>query len=246
MSMLRESAEKLHNDATAAGGEERQTPLTGLVAGDSLPEAGGFEEEGGRSSRLPLSHGSLLIVLVAVIAAGSLYLMRASQGQMIVDSEAKSLEAKIEQALAKLTNPQALKADDPLLSSNLQVLFRDTDAVVGMFTEDTSKHQVPLNALKKNPFLLTLARPVFDGQPLDPGSVLTQQLGTEFKDLKLDTVMQGARPVAIINGRLVQPGDRIGNFTVKSIEGVSVKLEAGKETFTLTMDLQGESGKRKK
>lgn len=137
--------------------------------------------------------------------------------------------------------------DDPLLSSNLQVLFKDTDAVVGMFTEDNSKHQVPLQSLKKNPFIITLATTVFDaqGSTNDP-TAANRHLGSEFKDLKLETVMQGARPVAIINGKLVQPGDRIGNFTIKAIEGLTVQLEAGGDLFTLHLDLESTTPKRRR
>lgn len=249
MSMLRESAEKLSGDALEQGGEERQMPISGLVQGDSLPGAEGFDESSSRSGNPFLSHGTLLIAIVAVIAAGSLYLMRASQGQMTVNEEAKTLEAKIEQALVKLTNPNAMQHDDPLLAGNMQVLFKDTDAVIGMFTEDTSKHQVPLQSLKKNPFVMTLTRTVFDNQgnvEVDPSASATRQLGSEFKDLHLETVMQGARPVAIINGKLVQPGDRLGNFQVKAIENLAVILEAGGETFTLNMDNDSEPSKRRR
>ena len=224
--------------AKAVDESERTMSLMGGVV-EGLPEAGGadFDEPPKRKS---LSHGTLLVLGAMLVGGGSLYAMRATQGGE--DAGSKEVEARIEQALAKLSNPASMGKDDPLSPQNINGLFKDTDAIVESMSFDLTARQVPIEFVKQNPFVLPIeksavaakgdVKPVVDRRD----EVRRKKLATEFKDLKLQTVMDGRVPIAIINGQLLQSGQTIGSFTVKSIYGTNVQLEAGSELFLLSME----------
>lgn len=220
--------------------EKSLSLMGGVVGPEGLPEASDFNAppEGKRG----ISHGTLLILAVMIVAACTLYVMRHGQVDMTTSPGAREVEAKIEQALAKLSKPDALSPDDPLVQSNLKTLFRDTNAIVAMFSRDVSQRQVPIDYIKKNPFVMPsyrVAAPSATGSP-DRGerneTAQHRKMLAEFKELKLQTIMKGRVPIAVINGQFLQIGQSMGVFKVKSINGLTVQLEAGGETFTLTME----------
>ncbi len=213
-------------------GDPTMPLMGGVVHPEGLPDAEGLEAPVGRSGSHLLSSGTLVILAVAAVAAGSLFLMRSTQHP--VPTTDKAVEARIEQALVKLSSSKPLDAQDPLSHQGMSALFDNTDRIVSMFTRNTATKQVPLKYLKKDPFVLTITpRMVAVG---DSNAAANARMTEELKDLKLEAVMQGRIPVAVINGNLVQPGQRLGNFTVKSISGLSVVLEAGGASYTLKME----------
>ena len=134
-----------------------------------------------------------------------------------------------------------MPSDDPLARKNLDTLFQNTDSIVTMFATDISQRQVPIEYVKQNPFVMLSYHPVAVpvGDPLlTPVHDESQhrKLLTEVKDLKLQTVMRGRVPIAIISGQFVQPGQTIGSFKVKAIRGLTVELESNGESYTLTME----------
>lgn len=242
--------------------EPQSIPLMGGVARpEGIPEATDLDLDSGASPSRSVSAGTLIILGVLVVAAGSLYAMRLSQQDLAAGTAAaKDVEAKVEQALAKLTQPQAMAPDDPLAKRNLDALFRDTDSIISMFASDMTKRQVPIDYVQKNPFVMPLTRepePVVapNGMPApvverrDDGRL--KKIQAEVKELKLQTVMEGRVPVAIINGGFVQVGQKVGSLVLKSLDSKtrSVELEWENQTFKLTMeekpgDAKGRSGLR--
>lgn len=209
---------------------------------EGMPEANAdidFDAGGGSKS---VSTSTLVVLLVASIAAGTLYLMRKS-GTDTSTIGGKEIEAKIEMALAKLSQPGAMASQDPLQKGNLDKLFSDTDSIVHMFASDSTTRQVPIEFVKKNPFAMPMERTVVVPTATGEKVVVQRQddfrerkLREELKDLKLQTVMRGRVPVAIINGNFVQVDQKVGSFTLKSIDDLGVKLEADGLSFSLTME----------
>jgi hypothetical protein len=223
--------------------------MGGIVRAEELPGADGMLE-GGRTG-IKLGQGSMVILMVAAIAIGSIYLMRLTQGDLSSGKEFREAEARIEQALAKLSNSQAMAADDPLRRENLDSLLQDTNSIVSMFNTDMTHRQVPIEEIQKDPFELTPTEQVVivptrsdeEARRAERERQRQQQLRTEFSRLRLQTVMQGRMPVAIINGDFVRVGGAIGSFTVRSIDGMTVELEADGQVFPLTMqDSEPRSG----
>lgn len=233
------------------GEEERTMPLVGGVARpEGLPQAAQFGQ--GKSSK-SLNQGTLLLIAVCLIGAASLYVMRLGSNTDTKPSpKAKEAEVMIDQALDKMGKKDTPAASDPLNKSAIESLFKDANEVLSLFTLDPTQLQVPVEYVKKNPFFLPLFKPqdqmvAIPSSP-DPDAAnqaMLRRLQTEVSDLDLQSVITGARPVAIINGQLLQPGQSIGNFTIKSIQPTGVELLSNGQVFRLdiksrtTQELEG-------
>jgi hypothetical protein len=228
--------------------DESSSPAsaTGLGRPEELPQADEFDFEGGRPGLRSINQGTLLIILVAVLAAGALYAMRATHSDLKSGGVNSAVEAKIEQALAKLTRPDVLRSDDPLLTRNLAQLFADTDAIISLFAIDPADQQIPMAELKKNPF--RLHRPA---EAHDPEAELRaaererarlrKQLTDEYQALRLQSVAAGRMPIAMIGNNMYREGDRLGSFVVRRIrtEELAVELLAEDMLFVLRMKTNG-------
>ncbi len=190
-----------------------------------------------------LSPGTLLILLAFLIAGGVIFAMRVSQDDMTSTGNTKEIEKRINEALDRIKDKETMDPGDPLKTENLNKLFNNVDEVVETFNSNVTDHQVPITLVKKNPFLLPTYKslnpdpePVNRQPEVDPMIEVYKQLDLEFNKLSLQSVMQGARPVAIINGEFVQPGQVVGSFKVKTISRFSVVLQAHDKTYTLAME----------
>ena len=230
-------------DGGDPGGQDESEKTISLMGGvvrpEGLPEAD-LELQSMKGPSKFLGHGTLLLVIVFVIAVGSLWAMRVGQGDLRSSTQAKAVEAKVEQALAKLSKPAAMAKDDPLRPKNLQALLNDTDEIVAMFAADPTRHQVPIENVKKNPFVIHRPKPKEAEQeeharPKPPKEDPIKLLKNELAKYEVQSIVQGARPVAIINGDFLQPGQTLGSFKVTEIRDLVVVLEAEGHTFTLEM-----------
>lgn len=226
--------------------EEPQTLslLGGVAKQDELTEAERLElEAGSGGARNVFGQGAILIAVVVLVAGGVLYGMRLAQGELTTGVN-RQVEARVEATLARLTQPQAMQADDPLAQDNLRELFEDTDAIVAMFATDRTASQVPINYVQKNPF--TLHTPVAKVEEATERKGPSEeelraqrrvQLEGEIQNMRLQSVMGGRTPIAIINNEFLREGQEFGSFTVKQIsaERLTVILEHQGERFTLSM-----------
>ncbi len=222
--------------------------LHGLGGPEELPEADDLQFDEGRPGFRSVSQGTLLIVVVALVAAGALYAMRATHSDLGGSNVNSAVEARVEQALAKLTRPDALSNDDPLLTHNLTRLFRDTDAIIQVFAVDPAQQQVPVTRLKKNPFRVHTARadvlsdPDADAKAAErERAKLKKKLIDEFKTLTLQSVVAGRIPIAMISNQMHREGDALGSFTIRAIRttDLSVELLAHDMLFVLRMKSSG-------
>lgn len=190
--------------------------------------------------------GTMILVIVFLVAAGAIYFMRTSQGEIGMSDTAKKFEAKIEQTLAKLVNQKALAPDDPLRPENMKELFGDTEVVLGDLEKNPTDHQVPISHVQKNPFYLgTKKKEVkkVDDKPKGPDPRLLKferrlrDLNDEFRGLALQTVVGGGRPMAIINGDLLAPGQSAGSFRISKIDKLSVTLSYPKDVQMWSKEL---------
>ena len=188
------------------------------------------EGEGATGSKLPQS--TLLIVAIVVVAGGALGFMRMSQSNVGEDRIDAEVRAKIDQAVAKFSNRDAMSPDDPINPANIDELFADTESVVAMFATDYTQNQVPVEYVKKNPFVLNRPKST-DNQPTSTHNRdlerqyqqwLTERR-REIQKLNLEAVMGGTTPVAIVDGESVRVGQQLGNFEVVAIEGQTMRLQ---------------------
>jgi len=229
----------------AAEGDQTQSMslLGGVARPEGLPEAdaSGIENADGSGAGRAISQGTVLVIVVAVIAAGSIYAMRLTQGK-IANERGAQVEAKMEQILAKLTNPAAISSDDPLHPDTMKALFQDTDKIVGMLETDTDGQQVPVEYVKKNPFELPIQKeadtPTQNVSDRNRERQLKRLQG-ELKRFSLQTVMNGASgPIAVIDGEFYKKGKTLGSFRIANIDAsaLTVTLSAAGKSFKLTMN----------
>ncbi len=191
-----------------------------------------------KASRVPT--GLILMAVVLAVAAGALYAMRLGGTSRIKqDAGAISAENKIKQALATLVG-QSTESEDRVPAEQR---LPDTGAVIARFANDPTDKQVRVDQLKKNPF--TMRRPEFKENDAAIQQVSQQQyqrdqqmrkLRQEAESYVLQTVMNGRTPMAVVSGKVVREGDRLGNFRVAAIETLSVMLTAQGNTYKLTLN----------
>ena len=211
--------------------------LGGVATGADMPDRNDPEMTVG--NRL-LGHGTLLLALIVLVAVGGLLVMRWTQSDLSAVEIAEDVEARIEVALTKFANPDMVPKGDPLRKQNVDALLNDTDDILKKFTGDPTVHQVPIEYVKKNPFTLPEAE---NPEPDSVGPVASstrsrrEVLEQELDKLKLESVIGGNMPLAVINGQFVKAGQSVGGFTLTKVGSGSRSVEMASEgmTFTLSM-----------
>lgn len=227
-------------DTDGEGESPAEIPLTGSEDGFGEDfDAFGIDDSGaGSKSGVPA--GVLLLGVVLAIGAGTLYFMRIGGNAGAADDpSAAAAEKTIEEALARLSN-------EPEARAELQSLFQDADQIVSVFTDDPASNQIAPDKLKKDPFELYVTnKPAEDESDSGPSAELQRQrqLRAQFEKLKLQSLLSGATPMAIISGETVREGDEVGPFKVRSISPYGVQLAAEGNTYTLRMN-EGAGGDR--
>lgn len=189
----------------------------------------GVDEQPNKSRSL--ASGLLPIFIIAAVAGGAIFFMRSTAGDADRDTIATEVRAKIDQAVAKLSNENAMAHTDPLRADNIDNLFKDTETVVAMFATDFTENQVPVQYVKKNPFVLDRPKTA-EGKPAETGDDRRRYeqwlagLKRDIHNLRLDAVMGGAQPMAIVDGKPVHVGDTVGRFEVEAIQGQTMRLRA--------------------
>ncbi|MFA9476905.1 hypothetical protein ACERK3_01230 [Phycisphaerales bacterium AB-hyl4] len=238
--------DNLNNAPKSATPEQEPQSLSllgGVAKMDDLTEAERLEMEGGQGGSKLFGQGAILIALVVLTAGGVLYGMRVAQGELSGGAD-QQVEARVEAALARLTQPQTMRDDDPLAQQNLRALFDDTDTIVAMFATDRTASQVPVAYVQKNPFRTNLPEVQVVEKPADTGPSDAErrarrraQLEREIQGMRLQSVMRGRTPIAIVNNEFLREGQTIGSFEVESISAdkLTVVLVHEDERFTLSM-----------
>lgn len=229
-------------DDQAEGQSAVMSMMSGTGADQPLGLASDEDEAAGEG--WSLNSTAVIVGVVAVILIVATVVMRSFQaGTLDEDGVSPTVTAKFDQLLGGQGQGSS-PADGNTSANGMQ---RDTDAIVAMFTSETNEQQVPIEYVKKNPFRLELPEAEPDTKPTDKANAKQQQaarlkkLRAKAKGLGLQSIMGGAQPVAVIDGSLYQTGDKVGPFTIAQIDRLRVKLKAGEETFTLTMDDESSS-----
>jgi hypothetical protein len=222
--------------------EPMSMTLSGIGRGDDAGDPG-YEGMGDAGGGGLLSHTTLLIVAVAVVAVGSLYLMRATQGDLSASKEVQAIEAKIATTLNRLNAPSLLPDGDPLLAENLSALLTPTEDAASIFEHDVRDQQVPIEQVKKDPFSLAMGDNTLESAGVNNAvEELDRRLAkyrSEMSKFDLQSIMLGSRNIAVIDGEFYKVGDLLGSFRITAIEKLTVYLEAGGETFELTLQESG-------
>lgn len=230
------------NDDDSTNEPQSLSLLGGVVDGDTLPEAGDADFEMSKPAGSSAVGGTiLLIALVVVLGAGGIYAMSLRNNGIIGGMTSPETESKMREFLARITA-------DKMSGRSTQDEFNATteipDEILQVFELDPTQKQVPIDFVKKNPFERTqkVAAQETNTDTQNHNNVQReaerqrQRLQKELAGLELQSVIGGRRPVAMINGDLVQKNQRIGSFIVADIRDMKVYLKAGETVFELAMD----------
>jgi hypothetical protein len=219
-------------DFTADSGSQAAPtiPLTGALGqSEGLSDAELLEADNrsGPSGNNLLGQSTILIVMIALVATGTLYGMHLSQGSAITDSE--QVVARIEQLIVQTSQWDW-----------------EGPGVAGQIVPplETVRQQVPLAYVKKNPFSLQQARAVEQAPGVvQPTSSRKRQQQIkrwqgEVDRMKLQSVMSGTDNFAIIDGEFYRKNSLVGSFRIKYIDAgtQAVILVVDGAEFQLTME----------
>lgn len=207
-------------------------------------DAGGAGGEGSGAAPVKrrLSLPAIMFACLLVGGAGLLYAMR-----LVGIGPLNSVAGLTKLNDYELAKPGAMSED------HRRVLAQLSSATA-------SPSQVPVDQVQKNPFELSGllgpepsksdtteqgARASVDRMRRD-AETRKRRVETALKDLKLNGVLGGSRPVARISGEAVRVGDTVAEmFTVSAIHGRGVDLTADGKTYTLTMDDEKQNERKK-
>jgi ribosomal protein L29 len=206
-----------------AGGADPSAPFAGIS-----PE----ELAGQRPVRRKGSTQVIILVLVLSVSAVSLWWMRREGTRVGVNFQELKVEYT-EPDAEKARTYQRIMADLARVQNPLDVAlgeFGKSPFMLDTGTATISEHSTPMST---GPSAEELAA----REAAERAEARRQELLSTLANLRLQSVMGGASPLARIDDRTVRVGDVVGRlFTVTAIEGRSVTLTADDQMYTLTMD----------
>jgi hypothetical protein len=205
------------NNASFNGGEQLEAGI------DPLANVG---------ERKKLNTGSLVIVVVVLLAAAGLWSMRTFSRVSGGNTRSGEVEAKINKFLEAWKGGSGSSGG----SSGGSTALTSSDTVLSVLSETYTHRQVPLTDVQRNPFILPGDNSLTP-MPTDDGSKALgkrqadrkAQIEKSASQLQLKSVIMGSTPLANISGKLVhQDGDLVADdkvtFRVVSITADSVTL----------------------
>ncbi len=202
----------------------------------------------GGQARRSMSLGPVMMVAAVVAAGGLLFGMRQMGLGPKFTLAGGSLDTQV---------PEQNKS----LAANQEILMAELGAL-------RTSNQVKPDQVRKNPFTLAyVLGQSAEAVPVDPNDPEAARKAAErgmaerlakakaeraknleiaFKELQLQGVLGGSRPVARINGNVFRVGDTVAKyFTVKSIHGRSVELDVDGEIRVIEIGDENTTGPSK-
>jgi hypothetical protein len=217
-----------------SGDDDVQMPL-GLNSesnGEYIPTGEGKPKVGGSTLALV---GAFALGLAVIYGLG-----------MHAKPRAASAETLARQQLVQSAITELLEKNGK--AEQVQGLFRDTDKLVAMFYSYLGTDTATRPALPHDPFANDEARAVAI-TPSNPNAeavaIVTtnaaeaeklRKVAETFNSLKLQTVMLGRKPAAMINNTMLTVGNKIGEFTVADIQNDRVLLTYNASKFELKLN----------
>ena len=188
------------------------------------------------TQRKPLSKSTIAFVAVAIIAAGGLWWMKQRTGGPT------PAEAKDPNLDAARTSIQQFLAGGSGSVQEMKDLLADSEQITDKFSTYSENRQVPLDALKTNPFYMETGESPAPAPRID---LSRQQQEARLRELErlsaaaskyqVQSIFFGRNPTAMIDGKICQVGNRLGDFTIKAIKSDVVVISGGGQEFELRL-----------
>ena len=242
----------MHGDQAASGstGEGQETDeSTPFIVGSEGEDEGVVDALGGSESTSRFNSGTLLIVVVIILAGAGLFSMRTlGRVSAAVDTN-NDLEATIEAFLQGKDNMNA-GSDE---ASAIELVNRNKE-VLEVLTESYTNRQVPASQLARNPFIIQSTRTIGDEPKTNPSDQADaamerkrQQRKSRLREtasrLNVKSILMGSEPLANINDEVLTAGDLIdinfdsATFRVEQIKQNSVRVKATDHELEVTVSV---------
>lgn len=219
------------NKNEAGGEEDVQMPLG--VGGESTGE-----ESFGEPAKPKMNNSTMILFGAFAVALAALYLLglqnkpRAASAEQVAREQevSKSIEAIIQSrdSGAKLKN--LVNGEIPRLVKILRDYLSTTPNDSLQLAANPFEREMPRAPVEHTGMIETVL----------PQGVQEQaemrEVAAEFGKLKLQSIMIGARPAALISSKLVTPGAKLGKLTVSDIQANRVLLSFKQNTFELKLN----------
>lgn len=191
-----------------------------------------------------VSTGTIAFIAIAAVAGGGLWWMKQRTG-----GPAPAEAAGAEVVAARQSIQQFLAGGTGSVTE-MKTLLADSSQITEKFEAFNDNHQIPLDALKTNPFYLETT----EKKPVVPVVDLTRQQQEELarreaerlrleqerlakaaSKLDVQTIFYGKTPTALIDGKICRVGQMLGEFTIIAIHPDRVEVEASGQKFDLKL-----------
>jgi hypothetical protein len=194
---------------------------------DGPAEAVTREFAGGPADSPRVSKATLGMIGLFLAGAAVVGILSLRGGPSKADAKDQAVETRVETFINQNQRDGGLAKD-----------FQETKKVVDAFYNYASRHQVPVEDLKANPFVFDQSKKGAGAAKAADTSKETArrqaELQGELGKLTLQSVMMGARGgTAIVNNNFVAEGHKLGSFTVTKIQPGQVQLTCEGAMFLL-------------
>jgi len=161
---------------------------------------------------------TIILMVLFTIGAGCLWFMIKKTAPDEAQAAAQTEELQIETAIAQITG---IKAE----------MNQDLGKIVEKFNKYSDVDQVAVNELKKNPFKQEFNIDISNDTGQEEAfnrnrmAAIRNKVTNEASQLKLQSLMaNGSNPCCMVNDKLYNVGDKIGEFEVVAIHDQSLDL----------------------
>jgi hypothetical protein len=227
-------------------GQEQQHATMPLGTGEFADDTA-LDPLAGAQTRRKIGGGGLLIFAVVLIALAGLFSMR----KLTQVTAASPIDRDIEKTIEEFISSVGGADGEPEKLEGF-ASFLDDARVLNILSVSYTERQVALQDVQKNPFIIDQLTP--QPERLDPGPVGPDdgdrlrrmrdrqvQIEQAGRSLHLKSVVDGAVPLAIIEGQIVRVGDLVTAgpsaiaFRVDAISTSAVRLVAEAPEFNLAV-----------
>lgn len=185
-----------------------------------------------------LSRGNILLAGLFVAALVGLYIIHATAGPDSAAASTKEIDKKLDGFLKQLQDlkKQGGKKATAIDTSRFEARHRQiavTDLHLNPF------RYKPIEAAGALPTITPTSQSASTAVPPQDTAAAAKEAAdaiAKVKSLKLQSVMMGQEPAALIDGTMIGLGQKILGWTVVDIQSQTVRLQWRDKTYTLYLD----------
>lgn len=174
-----------------------------IGVGDFTADDAALDPLAGSETGPKFRAGTILLVLVVLIAGAGLWFMRKVGSVSASTAKRNDLEKAVESFLASRNAPGGASAQQPGFLSQ-------SDGVLTVLSESYTQRQVPLDSVQRDPFVIfaeTAVKPGNDGNESQRIRERRAQIDQAAAQVQLKSIIMSSEPMAHVGGKICRVGD---------------------------------------